>query len=91
MSQDTDKELYIVCTDRIVLECRCGGSLVLLGQEEDWYKEGRTAFECRECGRHLTLASQSNEGQGPALVGGTGAEDMNVRELIRNLRAAEGR
>ena len=39
--------------DRIVLEChQCGEMIVLLGYEEDWYKEGSTLFEC-QCGQKL--------------------------------------
>lgn len=91
MQQGSDTELYVICTDRFVLECRCGGSLVLLGPEEDWYAEGRTTFECPECGGWLTLAEQSNDRQSLDLIGGAGVEDMSVRDLIRNLRAAGGR
>jgi len=89
MQQSSSSELFVVCTDRIVIECRCGGALILLGREEDWYEEGRTAFACHECGGRLTLANQFNEEQGPALIGGGEAESMSVRDLIRALRTAE--
>ncbi len=91
MQQGPDSELVVDCTDAIVLECRCGGRLTLIGQEEDWYKEGRTAFECPECRARLTLASQSNETEGPALIGGNGVADASVRDLIRRIRTAQGR
>jgi hypothetical protein len=44
----------VPCSRCIVLECECGERLVLLGHEQDWHLEGRTAFEC-ECGKKLTL------------------------------------
>ncbi len=91
MQQGPDSELGVDYTDAIVLECCCGGRLTLLGQEEDWYKEGRTVFECPECGARLTLASQSNETEGPVLIGGNGVADASVRDLIRRIRTAEGR
>ena len=38
-----------------VLGCAgCGEMLVLVGLEEDWRSEGRTAFGCA-CGKELTL------------------------------------
>ncbi len=46
---------------RIVLGCKsCGEQVVLLGREDDWHSEGRTAFEC-ECGAKLTLADRVGE------------------------------
>jgi hypothetical protein len=45
---------FVPCSKYIVLGCECGEKLVLLGYEEDWHLEGRTAFEC-ECGKRLTL------------------------------------
>ena len=43
---------------RVVIACRwCGERMILLGHPDDWYREGRTAFEC-ECGRELTLADR---------------------------------
>ena len=89
MSPDAESRPFVVCTDRLVLECRCGERLVLLGLEEDWYAEGRTAFEC-ECGDRLTLADRSDllEGE-PGLGSGDLSEDQtrSVRELLRGLRA----
>jgi DNA-directed RNA polymerase subunit RPC12/RpoP len=46
---------YVTCTNCIVLECRCGERVLLLGRESDWSSEGRTVFECGGCGRELTL------------------------------------
>jgi hypothetical protein len=89
MQPDVESEHYILCPDRIVLRCRCGGRLILLGREEDWFSEGRTAFECRECGGALTLANRLEEERGPALIENPNREDMSVRDLIRSLRAAE--
>jgi hypothetical protein len=41
-------------SERTILECGgCGERLVLLGLEEDWYTEGRTAFKCGECGGQI--------------------------------------
>jgi hypothetical protein len=56
-----EPERSLPCSERIVLECRCGERLVLLGLEEDWYSEGRTTFEC-ECGGRITLANRVEEG-----------------------------
>jgi hypothetical protein len=56
-----EAESSLLCSERIVLECRCGERLVLLGLEEDWYSEGRTTFEC-ECGGRITLADRLEEG-----------------------------
>jgi len=68
--QETDH--YILCSDRIVLDCGCGERLVLLGLEEDWHSE-RSIFEC-VCGEELTLADRHVEG----------APDR--RDLLRGLR-----
>src|SRR3712207_7235927 len=38
----------------------CRERVVLLGREDDWYSEGRTAFAC-ECGAELTLADRVGE------------------------------
>jgi hypothetical protein len=54
-----DSERFVVCSERIVLECKCGARLVLLGLEEDWQSE-RNVFEC-ECGEKLTLANRAGE------------------------------
>ena len=50
-------------------ESECGERLVLLGLEEDWRSEGRTAFEC-ECGRELTLEDNHAEvlADSPAVI-----------------------
>jgi hypothetical protein len=93
MQHDYEAERYILCPDRTVLKCSCGEKLILLGREEDWYAEGRTAFECHECQGVISLADLLDEGRGPALigdseVGGLDKEAMSVRDLIRSLRAA---
>ncbi len=65
-------------SDRIVLECgSCGERMVLLGREDDWYSEGRTAFAC-ECGARITLADRVGEG------------DLAIAELMRELRTTNG-
>ena len=69
-----ESEHSLLCSERIVLACKCGERLVLLGLEEDWYSEGRTTFEC-ECGGEITLADRVEEG-GPY-----------VSNLMHNLRA----
>jgi hypothetical protein len=44
--------------ERVVLGCgACGERTVLGGPEEVWLS-GPTAFECRGCGRNLTLADR---------------------------------
>jgi hypothetical protein len=90
MQSGFGSERYVLCPEQIVLECWCRERLILLGREEDWYLEGRTVFECHKCGGQLTLADRSDEGSEPALIGSSSDEAMNVRELIRSLRAAEG-
>ena len=90
MQPSSEAERLVLCPDRIILECRCGWSLILLGREEDWYVEGRATFECSECRGNLTLADRSYK-EGPHFVGSSfGEESMSVKELIRSLRA-EGR
>jgi len=37
-------EHFLTTSKSIVLECRCGEKLLLLGREADWRKEGRTVF-----------------------------------------------
>jgi hypothetical protein len=69
-----ESERSLLCSERIVLECRCGERLVLLGLEEDWYSEGRTTFEC-ECGGRITLADRLEE------------DDPYVTNLLHNLRS----
>jgi predicted SprT family Zn-dependent metalloprotease len=46
---------FVTCSKSIVLECRCGEKLLLLGRKADWRKEGRTVFECSGCGEKLSL------------------------------------
>ena len=55
------REHSIECSGSIVLECKCGETIVLLGQEDDWDAEKRLTFAC-ECGERLTLANRLNEG-----------------------------
>ena len=52
------------CSGRMVLECRCGEMVVLLGRKDDWYSEGHMLFEC-ECGRRLTPANRVYEEAAP--------------------------
>jgi hypothetical protein len=56
----SESDRFVLCSERIVLECKCKERLVLLGFEDDWRSEGRTAFEC-ECGEELTLADRLDE------------------------------
>ena len=48
-------EHFVTCSKAIVLECRCGEELILLGREEDWRSEERSVFECSGCGGKLLL------------------------------------
>ena len=48
-------ENYITFSKIIVLDCRCGEKLILLGRKEDWNREGRTDFECGGCRGKLYL------------------------------------
>jgi hypothetical protein len=52
-------ESFVPFSERIILECRCGERLILLGLEEDWQSE-KTVFEC-ECGVQLTLVDRIDE------------------------------
>jgi hypothetical protein len=61
MRWSSESDRFVLCSERIVLECKCKERLVLLGFEDDWRLEGRTAFEC-ECGEELTLADRLDEG-----------------------------
>ena len=82
--------------DRTVLNCSCREKLILLGREEDWYSEGRTTFECHQCGGAISLANLvglMDEGRGPVFAGdsnggGIDEEGMSVKDLIRSLRTA---
>lgn len=67
------KERFVLCSERIVLECRCGERLILLGLEDDWRSE-RTVFNC-DCGERITLADRLDE------------EMLVATELLRHLRA----
>jgi hypothetical protein len=61
MQQSSESDRFVVCSERIVLECnKCGERLILLGFESDWHSEGRTTFECG-CGERLTLADRVDE------------------------------
>lgn len=60
--------------------------MLLLGYEADWYREGRTAFECR-CGEMLTLANRHVGEEEPAFAYRVDEEAYDVRELLRNIRA----
>jgi len=94
VQSDSESERYILCPDRIVLGCRrCRESLILLGCEEDWYSEGRTTFECHQCGGAISLANNLDGGRGPDLtgnapVGGFDEENISIRDLIRSLKAS---
>ena len=46
---------YVTCSKGIVLDCRCGEKLILLGRKGDWILEGRTDFECGGCRGKLSL------------------------------------
>ena len=70
-------ERFVSCSDQIVLQCRCGEVLILLGLEEDWHSE-RTVFKC-QCGQGLTLADRLAE----ELL--TPGEELTARGLLRSL------
>ncbi len=44
----------IECSARIILFCRCGEVVVLLGRPVDWYDEDHFEFFCA-CGEKLSL------------------------------------
>jgi hypothetical protein len=48
-------ESFVDCSTSIVIDCRCGEKLLLLGRESDWGSEGRTALECGGCENKLSL------------------------------------
>ena len=58
-----ESDRFVFCSEHIILECRCGERLILVGFESDWQWEGRTTFEC-ECGERLTLADRLVEDAG---------------------------
>ena len=63
MRRSLESDRFVLCSEHIILECRCGERLVLVGFESDWQWEGRTTFEC-ECGEQLTLADRLDEDSG---------------------------
>ena len=81
MQPDSESEQFVLCSERTVLECKCGERVILLGLEEDWYLEGRTIFRC-ECGEELTLADSIDEDTDDDLD----EEALGVRDLLRSLR-----
>jgi len=97
VQHDYEVERDILSTDCTVLNCSCGEKLILLGREEDWYSEGRTTFECHQCGGAISLANLGDlldEGRGPVFTGdsdsgGIDEEGMSVKDLIRSLRNAD--
>jgi hypothetical protein len=76
MQQSSESDRFVVCSEHIVLECRCGERLILLGFESDWHSEGRTTFEC-ECGEKLTLADRLDE------------EAASLKALLHRFRASD--
>jgi hypothetical protein len=97
VQHDYEVERDILSTDRTVLNCSCGEKLILLGREEDWHSEGRTTFECHQCGGAISLANLGDllgEGQGLVFTGDSDSvdideEDMSIKDLIRSLRNAD--
>ncbi len=63
MRRSLESDRFVLCSEHIILECRCGERLILVGFESDWQWEGRTTFEC-ECGERLTLADRLHEDSG---------------------------
>ena len=84
MQSGSESERFVLFSERIIIECRCGERLVLLGLEEDWFSEGRTAFEC-ECGRRPTLADRFYKEE-TTLAEGFDKEARDVRDLLRGLK-----
>ena len=88
VQSDSESERFILCPDRTVLGRRwCRESLILLGRKEDWYPEGRTTFECHQCGGAISLANNLDGGRGLDLIGnsdigGFDEENISVRDLI---------
>jgi hypothetical protein len=52
-------EHFIDCSETIVLDCRCGDQLILLGEEDDW-RSRNAIFQCH-CGEKLTLDDRISE------------------------------
>lgn len=70
-------EHFIDCSESIVLDCQCGEKVILLGKEDDW--DSREAiFRCY-CGENLTLDDRID------------LEALNIKELVRDLRATYSR
>ena len=68
---------------RTILACKCGELLVVLGSEDQWRYEGRTAFECGACDSRITLPEREDRrGQERA-----GYRSLSVGELVEELRA----
>ncbi len=94
MQSDSESERYVLCPDGTVLGCRrCKESLILLGHKEDWESEGRTTFECHQCGGAISLANDLDGGLGQDLIGNSGIrgfdeENIGVRDLICRLKAS---
>lgn len=66
-------EHFIDCSEHIVLACRCGEQLIILGKEADW--DTRDAiFRCY-CGESLTLDDRTDR------------EVLTIKELVRDLKA----
>jgi hypothetical protein len=63
MQRSSESDRSVLFSESIILGCKCGERLVLLGFEEDWDSEGRTTFEC-ECGEKLTFADRLDEAGG---------------------------
>src|SRR3954462_10700898 len=55
-------EYLVSFSKRILLECRCGERLLLLGLDKDWRAERRTTFKCGGCGAKLSLDGVSSRG-----------------------------
>lgn len=90
MFQGYASERFVLCTAQLLLECQCGERLILLGREEDWYAEGRTAFACGGCRRSIALVETMDEVQSPFLVGGSEEESKSVKDLLRRLKRPIG-
>jgi hypothetical protein len=77
MQPGSEPESFVDCSEQIILWCRCGEALTLLGREEDWHSE-RTVFKC-QCGEGLILADRLDEGFL------TAQEELTARDLLRSL------
>jgi len=63
---------FIDCIESVVLDCRCGEKLILLGRETVW-RLRNAIFRCC-CEENLTLDERTDE------------EAIRIEELVRNLR-----